>query len=190
MTVTQAMRHREVGGGSPPIPAGGAPNAADMAMPDGYNTVKSNFMDSQNDSEPAACPDSMKIGGAGAHADNEKIRLIQAKEIVQQQNMDGGGHVNQMKQQLVKTQERNQLLEERLAEADELIGQMTKLIDISRNKQLQKKLINYNETYPEMTQDEINVPNTDQEDGDQYTSPPEGEMMGRGGAPLQQKARH
>lgn len=40
------------------------------------------------------------------------------------------------------------MLEERLAEADELIGQMSKLIDISRNKQLQRKLIQYNESGP------------------------------------------
>ena len=64
-----------------------------------------------------------------------------------------------MKQQLMRTQERNQLLEERLAEADELIGQMTKLIDISRNKQLQKKLITYNETFPEMNNEEFGMEN-------------------------------
>lgn len=64
-----------------------------------------------------------------------------------------------MKQQLMRTQERNQLLEERLAEADELIGQMTKLIDISRNKQLQKKLITYNETFPEMNNEEFDMEN-------------------------------
>ena len=38
-------------------------------------------LDSQNDSEPAACPDSMKMGGPGSGAD-DKVRLIQAKEIV------------------------------------------------------------------------------------------------------------
>ena len=39
-------------------------------------------MKSKKDSEPAACPDIMKVGGAGGHTDNEKFRLIQAKEIV------------------------------------------------------------------------------------------------------------
>lgn len=62
---------------------------------------------------------------------------------------------------------------------------MTKLIDISRNKQLQKKLINYNETYPEMNQDEFNMQNADYEDEQQYSSPPDGDVMNRGGAPLQ-----
>jgi len=74
MTVTQAMKHREVGGG--PVAAGGPPEAAGMAGPDGYNTMKSNFLDSQNDSEPAMCPDSMKLGGGGGQIDNEKVRLI------------------------------------------------------------------------------------------------------------------
>jgi hypothetical protein len=36
---------------------------------------------------------------------------------------------------------------------------MTKLIDISRNKQLQKKLITYNETFPEMNNEEFDMEN-------------------------------
>jgi hypothetical protein len=52
------MKHREVGGLNPPMPAGGDPAQAIMAQPDGYATMKSNFMDSQNDSEPGMCPDS------------------------------------------------------------------------------------------------------------------------------------
>lgn len=48
------------------------------------------------ESEPAACPDLMNLGGAGGHAENEKILLIHAKEIVAQQNMDDGSQVNQM----------------------------------------------------------------------------------------------
>lgn len=51
-----------------------------------------------------------------------------------QENNAQGGHLNQLRQQLARTQERNMMLEERLAEADEIIGQMSKLIDISRNK--------------------------------------------------------
>ena len=39
--------------------------------------MKSNYLDSQNDSEPAVCPDSQNIGGGGGgHIDNEKVRLI------------------------------------------------------------------------------------------------------------------
>lgn len=42
--------------------------------------------------------------------------------------------------------QRNQFLENRLLEADDLIQQMTKLIDITRNKQLQRKLLKFNES--------------------------------------------
>jgi hypothetical protein len=125
--VTQAMRHREVGASSP----GGD-------FPGGYGSFKANSMltDSQNDGEPGRCPDSsLRTDGV-----DDKIRLIQAKEIVtnHQQDLAAGGG---LRQQLIRTQERNHVLERRLAEADELIGQMSKLIDISRNKQLQRMLI-------------------------------------------------
>lgn len=70
VTVTQAMKHREVGAASP--------TAGDLAG--GYQSFKSGgqFMDSQDGSEPARCPDStMRRDGH-----DEKVRLIQAKEIV------------------------------------------------------------------------------------------------------------
>ena len=53
------------------------------------------------------------------------MRFIQAKEIVT-------GHQSDMvgaRQQIQRTQERNAMLEERLSEADDLIAQMSKLIE-------------------------------------------------------------
>lgn len=52
---------------------------------------------------------------------DEKVRLIQAKEIVSghQQDVSNGGGAHQ---QMLRAQERNAMLEERLAEADELIA--------------------------------------------------------------------
>ena len=44
--------------------------------------MKSNFLDSQDDGEPAPLYDSSKMGGAPGQIDNEKVRLIQAKEII------------------------------------------------------------------------------------------------------------
>ena len=67
--VTQAMRHREVGGGSP-----------GQEMPGGYASFKtnSNLTDSQNDGEPGRCPDSsLRTDGV-----DDKVRLIHAKEII------------------------------------------------------------------------------------------------------------
>jgi hypothetical protein len=47
-------------------------------------------------------------------------------------------------------QQRNVFLENKLIEADELVQMMSRLVDVSRNKQLQKKLIRYaeQEQYP------------------------------------------
>ena len=53
-------------------------------------------------------------------------------------------------------QQRNHFLENKLVEADELVQQMSRLIDVSRNKQLQKLLIRYaeQESYPEQVSEE------------------------------------
>lgn len=84
VAVTQAMKHREVGAGSP-----------DGELPGGYGSFKTNgnLTDSQNDGEPGRCPDSQLMNAT----DNDKIRLIQAKEIVtsHQQDVAGGGGVRQ-----------------------------------------------------------------------------------------------
>jgi len=40
-------------------------------------------------------------------------------------------------------EQKNRILYERLLEADDLIHELSKLVDISRNKQLQKKLLKF-----------------------------------------------
>lgn len=69
---------------------------------------------------------------------------------------------------------------------------MSKLIDISRNKQLQRKLIQYNESAPPADDSNAQVSLLQYTDSyeEHERSPEDSENMNRGGAPLQQKARH
>ena len=94
----------------------------------------------QDEEEPQACPDSMQ-------KDQSKIRLLKAQEIIQHsvnQSQDDGEEQAIPELDYVKSLEiQNQEMYNRLLEADDIIHELTRLVDISRNKQLQKKLLTF-----------------------------------------------